>query len=297
MTEEDRRSIRCCACLLGAGRRAAHDNDDEKAMFEMKVQEKRKKEKMDWRCYWDRFGVLRRERAPLKLDKSDFKHKPFTELMEMNDRDQEYFDPEEEIFLINLDWLNQWLRFAVHGASTPGPISNGVLVTAKTKKFKKKAKYNLHWRPVGKEVWDFLFIGSRSGGGYGGGPTIKFKYEGDAPLVGKDDIAEYMTKTKIFKLASVMFEMPDPPEDEEEISRYSSPFVRESGVFPVTYRGPPPYDNPLADMEQERRSNENNRVADKEKGLINPLHSDLDDAHEGSGIDDTQHETGSISPL
>ena len=130
MTEEDRRSIRCCACLLGAGRRAAHDNDDEEAMFEMKVQEKRKKEN-GLAVLWDRFGVMRRERAP-KVDKSDFKHKPFTELMEMNDRDQEYFDPEEEIFLINLDWLNQWLRFAVHGASTPGPISNGVLVTAKT---------------------------------------------------------------------------------------------------------------------------------------------------------------------
>ena len=284
---------RCCACLTGGKARRTSDELDAKAMFEMKVLEKRKDEHDDWRCYWDRFGVMRRERAPMRRDGKDFKHKPLRELAVMQAKTRDFFDPGDEVFLLHLEWLNQWLRFAVHGASTPGPITNSVLVTSK-KKVKKKAKYNLHWRPVSKEIWDFLLTGGTGGGGYGGGPSIKFTYEGDAPLVGKSDIADYMTKTKFFKLAEVDFVIPETIEDDEydrDAYQPSASFlVRDSRLFPPREgdNAPPPYENPLADAEQERRSGGGSEVG-AASGLINPLHSGAGD---GAG-----HDGGPTSPM
>jgi hypothetical protein len=281
---------------MGIGKGDSYDDlDDEKRAFEMKVRKQMEKEKMDWRCYWDKFGIMRREKAPLRRDESGFKHKPLRELNTMRTKDQMFFDQEDEVYLINLAWLNQWLRFAVHGASTPGPIKNIALVTAKTKKFKKKAKYNLHWRPVSKDVWDFLYtgIGGAGGGGYGGGPAIKFTYKGDAPLVGKNDIAEYMTKTKVFKIAEVDFDTPEIVEEEEPKEEPEEPpreslVVRESGVFPPKrFDGsPPPYENALAEAAQERRSNSGE--AGPTGSLLNPLHSSTSSASE---------QGGSVSPM
>lgn len=145
------------------------------------------------RNYFDRDGAIRFELIP-RL------HHAQSELQTVLKLDKAYIHPNETMYVINMRWLCGWINFTVHGNRTPSEINNHKLVNRKSGKVKSAVMYNKHWRPVNKEVWDFLFSH------YSGSPVISFKV-GPDPIVGKDDIVEYMTDVKLH--LSAVVEWPD----------------------------------------------------------------------------------------
>ena len=78
----------------------------------------------------------------------------------------------EEFYLISVNWLSDWLKFAkgAAGVSTfSRKIDNSMLIDPHNEyKLRATARFKKEYRAIDKEVWDFYFQR------YGGGPVIVF---------------------------------------------------------------------------------------------------------------------------
>lgn len=139
------------------------------------------------RVYWDKSGALRFEMIKTV-------HNAETELRTMLKLDNGFISAKEKIYVISTRWLSEWVCFVSHGDVTPGPISNSRLVNKHTNTILKKALFNKHWRPLNKDVWEYLVST------YGGGPSIMVE-NGPTDLATKEEIEEYMNKMELQKTA------------------------------------------------------------------------------------------------
>lgn len=141
------------------------------------------------RVYWDKSGALRFEMI------KDI-HNAETELKTMLELDTPFITAKEQMYVISTRWLSEWMCFASHGDVTPGPIDNSNLISSKKNTVLKKAIYTKHWRPLNKNVWDYLVSL------YGGGPSITVE-NGEADLGSKEEIEDFMTKLELYKKAKI----------------------------------------------------------------------------------------------
>lgn len=77
----------------------------------------------------------------------------------------------EEFYVISVDWLTDWLKFARGSGSTSAfrrKIDNRSLVDPQNPKLRATARFKKEFRVVDKEVWDYYFER------YGGGPVMIF---------------------------------------------------------------------------------------------------------------------------
>lgn len=78
----------------------------------------------------------------------------------------------EEFYLISVDWLGDWLRFAKGAggvSSFSRKIDNSALVDPKySHKLRASARFKKEYRIIDKEIWNYYFER------YGGGPVIVF---------------------------------------------------------------------------------------------------------------------------
>ena len=123
------------------------------------------------RCYWSREGLLRYQWIPQV-------HAPMTELRAVIYYDSDIVAPKEQLFILDKTWLDMWLMFAVKSTKLPTRIPNLRLVNPVSRKAKKKAEYDVHWRFVNHRVWRYLYDK------YGGGPALSVTYEGKEEMRG-----------------------------------------------------------------------------------------------------------------
>ena len=103
----------------------------------------------------------------------DIVHNSNDELNFVSTLDSFIMKPNDEWYIVDIEWLSTWLLFA-RGVSDipPGPISNKKLLYTSKKKKVMKLRGDLivktHYRCVRKEVWNYFFER------YGGGPVIYF---------------------------------------------------------------------------------------------------------------------------
>jgi len=97
-------------------------------------------------------------------------HKYNEELNFVSALDSFVMKPNDEWYVINVDWLSHWLEFAKGMAPLPpGQISNSDLVDdTKPKKLRSNLAVKRDFRCVCKEVWNFFYEK------YGGGPVLYF---------------------------------------------------------------------------------------------------------------------------
>lgn len=98
------------------------------------------------------------------------KHVPEDELKFVAARDSFVMKPNDEWYLINVDWLAQWLEFAKGTANiAPGHITNTDLVDGKNpKRLRANITVKRDFRCVCKDVWNHFYER------YGGGPVLFF---------------------------------------------------------------------------------------------------------------------------
>eukprot|EP01041_Mallomonas_annulata_P012369 gene12369-26021_t len=101
---------------------------------------------------------------------SNATHKHNEELNFVSALDSFVMKPNDEWYVINVDWLSRWLEFAKGMAPLPpGQISNSDLVDdSKPKKLRSNLAVKRDFRCVCKEVWNFFYEK------YGGGPVLYF---------------------------------------------------------------------------------------------------------------------------
>lgn len=81
----------------------------------------------------------------------------------------------EEFYLISVDWLSDWLKFAKGTAGVSSfnrKIDNTMLIDPQNEfRLRATARFKKEYRAIDKEVWEFYFQR------YGGGPVIVFNGE------------------------------------------------------------------------------------------------------------------------
>ena len=120
-------------------------------------------DKIEIQYYKDCNGILKEYRVGCR-------HKADDELSFVSTLDSFVMKPNDEWYVINVDWLSQWLEFAKGMIPiAPGPISNINLVDeAKPRKLRSNLAVKRDFRCVCKEVWNFFYEK------YGGGPILYF---------------------------------------------------------------------------------------------------------------------------
>jgi hypothetical protein len=83
----------------------------------------------------------------------------------VNSHDRTRLDPGECWYIINRQWLDDWVAFANECGPVPGPIDNSVLLE-RAGAVKRGLVKGVHYRAICPQVWAF-FIAT-----YGGGPIV-----------------------------------------------------------------------------------------------------------------------------
>jgi hypothetical protein len=96
-------------------------------------------------------------------------HNPKEELAFVSGQDQKRFNIGDECYLIQAEWLQQWLDFATGKSFPPGSISNKSLLNGVGDSTNPSLIPKRDYRPVSKLVWEYLFKL------YGGGPVVTLR--------------------------------------------------------------------------------------------------------------------------
>lgn len=116
---------------------------------------------------------------------------PYSEYAFVSISDSVRFFAGTECYMVNAKWLGNWLQYAMKKDSKrPGNINNDCLLNRSKDRILPNVKAKIHFRPVNKKVWEFLFKL------YGGGPVISFKGSSNITRIFTPFITFYSLSTK-----------------------------------------------------------------------------------------------------